>query len=323
MEHKSKKDILQHGKQIISKEKNALSNLEKSLDVSFVEVVQFLLNIKGRLVISGIGKSALVAKKIVATMNSTGTAAIFMHAADAAHGDLGILQKEDVLLCISKSGETEELTFVQSMVKQYGNTTIAMTSNKKSTLGSLADYILFTPIGEEADQNNLAPTSSSTVQMAMGDALALSLSMKKGFTEKHFAKFHPGGTLGKKLYLTVENIMHIDLVPSVKKSDDLKKVIFEMTSKRLGATVVLSEQNSLLGIITDGDLRRMLKKHDNLESLKAIDIMSSSPKSVQKSIMAVDALKIMREHSIGQLVVLDKNKFIGLVHIHDILAKGI
>lgn len=315
--------ILKHGKLVIYKEREALSLLQDNLDQAFVDIVKLILNNKGRTVISGIGKSALVANKIVATMNSTGTAAIFMHAADAAHGDLGMIQEHDILLLISKSGETEELTFIQQMVKQFGNTVIAMTSNKTSTLGSQADYILYTPINEEADPNNLAPTSSSTVQMAMGDALAICLSAMIGFTDKHFARYHPGGTLGRQLHLKVTDVLNQESIPKVYNTDNLRQVIVEMTSKRLGATVVINKEEKILGIITDGDLRRMLNTHDKTNHITADLIMSINPQTIPSDTMAVDALKIMREYSISQLVVEQDSKYIGLVHIHDILAKGL
>ena len=318
-----KEEILKIGVQTISKEIDALISLKESLGIDFVDVVELLMKNKGRLVICGIGKSAIVGKKIVATLNSTGTAAIFMHAADAAHGDLGMLQENDILLCISKSGETEELIFILQMVKQFGNIVIAMTSDRKSKLGKASDYILYTPIEEEADPNNLAPTSSSTVQMAMGDALAISLSSMNGFTAKHFAKFHPGGALGKQLYLKVDDIINHDLSPAVFESDNLKKVIVEMTSKRLGATIVMNNQNDITGIITDGDLRRMLNEYENTENLNAEDIMSEKPMFIETDILAIDALKLMRDKNITQLIVVDQDKYIGLVHIHDILSQGL
>lgn len=318
-----KEEILKIGIQTISKEIKALITLKENLDIDFVNVVELLLNNRGRLVICGIGKSAIVGKKIVATLNSTGTASIFMHAADAAHGDLGMLQEKDILLCISKSGETEELIFMLQMVKQFGNKVIAMTSDKKSKLGKISDYILYTPIEEEADPNNLAPTSSSTVQMAMGDALAISLSSINGFTAKHFAKFHPGGALGKQLFLKVNDIINHELCPLVMESDNLKKVILEMTSKRLGATIVMDIQARITGIITDGDLRRMLNEYENTENIKAKDIMSVNPLFIDSDMLAIDALKLMKDKNITQLIVVDQDKYIGLAHIHDILSQGL
>ena len=301
-----------------------LNKLKSSINEHFTRCVSSIYSCQGRLVVTGIGKSALVGQKIVATLNSTGTAAIFMHAADAIHGDLGMVQNGDFVLCISKSGETPEIKVLIPLLKNLGHPIIGMVSNQASFLGKQSDYLLHTPISKEADPNNLAPTASTTAQIAMGDALATALLALKGFTPKDFAQFHPGGALGKQLYLKVRDLYPNNEQPAVKVGDSIPTTILEMTSKRLGATAVLTEDQLLVGIITDGDLRRMLEKGLSLNELKAGDIMSPSPKTIQEDKMAVNALQEMRTHSITQLIVVDKSsKYKGFIHLHDLIREGL
>ena len=303
-------------------ESKAISNLKSYIDDSFVKSVQYIHKSKGRVVVTGIGKSAIIGQKIVATFNSTGTPSIFMHAADAIHGDLGIIQKDDVIICISKSGDTPEIKILVPLLKSWGNKLIAIVGNPESYLGVSCDVTLNTFVSKEACPNNLAPTSSSAAQLAMGDALAVCLLDLKGFSSKDFAKYHPGGALGKKLYLKVSDIIPHNERPSVSGEDDLKKVIFEISSKRLGAAAVI-DKNKLKGIITDGDLRRMLLTGKSIENMKARDIMSAKAKSVEKDTMAVDALDLMKLHNISQLIITDKGKYVGMVHLHDLIKEGI
>jgi len=318
------KEILEIAKKVIEIEQKALMNLGTFIDVDFANCVSMIKDISGRVVVTGVGKSALVGQKIVATLNSTGTPALFMHAADAVHGDLGMLQKDDVVICISKSGETSEIKVLVSILKSFGNKIIAMTSVDSSYLAKNSDYILYIPIDIEAEPNNLAPTASSIAQMAIGDAIAASLMKLRGFSSKQFAKFHPGGSLGKQLYLRVSNIFVNNAKPFVKLDADIKSVIVEITTKRLGATAVVKNDNELIGIITDGDLRRMLENTVDLTSMKAKDIMSQNPKTILKDKLAVLALEKMREQSITQLIVVDSNnKYEGIIHIHDLIREGI
>jgi arabinose-5-phosphate isomerase len=274
-------------------------------------------------VITGIGKSAIIANKIVATMNSTGTPALFMHAADAIHGDLGMIQKDDIVICISKSGNTPEIKVLVPLLKRRGSKLVALVSNKSSYLAEHSDYVLNATIGEEACPNNLAPTTSTTVHLAMGDALAIALLELRNFTSEDFAKYHPGGALGKQLYLKVEDVYVNNALPMVKSDTSLKDVILEISSKRLGATAVVDDAQILLGIITDGDLRRMLQKESNIAMVKATDIMTRSPRCIDKNEFAVKALQIMQENSISQLVVKDGARVAGFVHLHDLLKEGI
>jgi arabinose-5-phosphate isomerase len=298
--------------------------LQNSIDQGFEHCVQAIFSCKGRLIITGIGKSALVGQKIVATLNSTGTPAVFMHAADAIHGDLGMIQADDYVLCISKSGETAEIKVLVPLVKNLGNTLIGMVSNKEAYLGRHADHILHTPISKEADPNNLAPTASTTAQMAMGDALATALLALNGFTPKHFAQFHPGGALGKQLYLRVKDIYPNNEKPAVLKTDSLQLTILEMTGKRLGATAVTEPDGRLCGIITDGDLRRMLERSLPFTPLSAQDIMSTQPKTIHQNEMAVKALQMMRQSSITQLIVVgDEQEYLGFIHLHDLIREGL
>lgn len=303
-------------------EGDALLSLSHSIDHRFVEVVHLLLKIEGRLVVTGVGKSAIIAQKLVATFNSTGQPALFMHAADAIHGDLGYVQKGDVVLCISKSGDSPEIKALVPLVKSLGNELIGMYSNDQSFLAKNSDYTLFTPIEREACPNNLAPTTSTTAQLAMGDALAVALMEQRGFTSRDFARYHPGGALGKKLYTKVSDLLGDTSNPQVNKDASVREVIMEISSKRLGATAV-TNGNELLGIITDGDLRRMLEKNHDISQATASDIMSQSPKTIQQDTLAVEAFGLMESNSITTLVVLNKAAYRGIIHLHDILKEGI
>ena len=315
-------EIIQFASQIIENEANAIITLKAKLDDDFAEVVALALENKRNLVFSGIGKSAIIAQKIVATMNSTGTTAVFMHAADAIHGDLGIVREGDIVVILSKSGETPEIKMLVPLIKLRGNKIVAMVGNRQSYLASQADFILDVTVDEEAIPGSLAPTSSTTAQLVMGDALALILMRCRGFSTDDFAKFHPGGALGKQLYLRVKDLYMRNERPEVGPDDNLTRVIIEMTHKRLGATVVM-ENEQLLGIITDGDLRRMLMKYPNIEQVKAAQIMTSNPKTIDEDALVVDALHKMRENSITQLPVVHEGKYLGIIHLHDILKEGI
>ncbi len=324
MKTKNKDKILQIARETIHTEYEALKKLEAVIGVDFVNVIDLIIHSKGRLIVTGIGKSANVATKIVATLNSTGTPAVFMHASDAVHGDLGIIQKEDVVLILSKSGNTPEIKVLLPLIKSFGNPIIGMTASKDSFLARQSDFLLFTPIEKEACPNNLAPTTSTTLQMVMGDALAVALLYQKDFKEKDFAKYHPGGSLGKKLYLRVSDIVNNNEVPVSSPSDSLKDVIVEITKKRMGATAVLNGENKIMGIITDGDVRRMLQKTKDISKVFAKDLMSENPKTITSDAMAVKALKKMKENNISQLLVIDKdNKYIGMIHLHDLLKEGL
>jgi arabinose-5-phosphate isomerase len=302
---------------------DTLRNLRDSVNDDFVEAVKTIYQALGRVVVTGIGKSAIVAQKIVATMNSTGTPALYMHAADAIHGDLGMIRSSDVVICISKSGDTPEIKVLVPILKNFGNPLLAIVANRDSFLAQAADYVLLTPIGKEADPNNLAPTSSTTAQMTMGDALAMALLEVRGFSRQDFAQFHPGGALGKQLYLRVSDLYTQHESPAVLPDASLHATILEMTSKRLGAVAVVNEQQEILGVITDGDLRRMLEKSVDYQALSAKNIMSSSPSMIQKDALAVKALELMRQKSISQLLVAEGNVYLGMVHLHDLLREGI
>ena len=319
---KKNREIIQTASQIIENEACAISSLKAKLDDDFAETVALILENKGNLVFSGIGKSALIAQKIVATMNSTGTTAVFMHAADAIHGDLGIVREGDIVVILSKSGETPEIKMLVPLIKLRGNKIVAMVGNRQSYLAAQADYVLDVTVDEEAIPGSLAPTSSTTAQLVMGDALALILMRCRGFSTDDFAKFHPSGALGKQLYLRVKDLYINNERPEVGPDDNLTRVIIEMTHKRLGATVVMDD-GRLLGIITDGDLRRMLMKYPNIEQVKASQIMTSSPKTIDADALVVDALHKMRENSITQLPVVHEGKYLGIIHLHDILKEGI
>ena len=314
--------IIELAAQIIDNEANAIIGLKSLLDDDFAKTVGLALENKGNLVFSGVGKSALIAQKIVATMNSTGTTAVFMHAADAIHGDLGIVREGDIVVILSKSGETPEIKMLVPLIKLRGNKIVAMVGNRKSYLAAQADLVLDVTVDEEAIPGSLAPTSSTTAQLVMGDALALILMRCRGFSTDDFAKFHPGGALGKQLYLRVKDLYVRNERPEVGPDDNLTRVIIEMTHKRLGATVVC-EGEKLLGIITDGDLRRMLMNTTDIEHVKASQIMTNNPKTIESEALVVDALHKMRSNSITQLPVVDNGKYLGIIHLHDILKEGI
>jgi arabinose-5-phosphate isomerase len=307
----------------IELEAQSVSGLSQFINDDFEKAVHAISVCKGRVVISGIGKSAVIAQKIVATLNSTGTPSVFMHATDAIHGDLGIVQQEDVVIIISKSGESPEIKVLVPLIKNFKNILIGMVGNNQSYLAGQSDIILNTTVSQEACPNNLAPTSSTTAQLVMGDALAVCLMELKGFGSDDFAKFHPGGTLGKKLYLRVSDIYIKNEKPKLTKEKSLKEVIVEISSKRLGATAIVDDHNNLLGIITDGDLRRMLEKNISLDKLTAADIMTTNPKSIGADELAVDALDLMRKKSITQLVVVDNGKYLGFIHLHDLIREGL
>ncbi|WP_339925846.1 KpsF/GutQ family sugar-phosphate isomerase [uncultured Cyclobacterium sp.] len=308
---------------VFQNEAKALLNLIPHIGVDFEACVRDILESKGRVVVTGIGKSAIVSNKIVATLNSTGTPSLFMHAADAIHGDLGMIKKEDFVICVSKSGNTPEIKLLVPMLKALGSKLIGIVGNANSYLAKQSDYVLFTGIEEEACPNNLAPTTSTTVQMAMGDALAVCLLTARGFTAESFARFHPGGTLGKQLYLKVEDVIDQKLVPMVNQDASLKDVILEISSKRLGATAVVDANKKLQGIITDGDLRRMLENNFELSGIKAKDIMTKDPKVIFADDYAVEAAGLMKTFNITQLVVKDGTSLVGFIHIHDLMKEGI
>ena len=317
------KNIQNTAKKVIETEANALFRLVDLIDDDFELCVRAILAAKGRVVVTGVGKSAIIAQKIVATMNSTGTPSLFMHAVDAIHGDLGMIQTEDLVICVSKSGNTPEIKVLVPLVKRLGSKLIALVSNTRSYLADHADFVLNATIDEEACPNNLAPTTSTTVHLALGDALAICLLESKGFGPEDFAKYHPGGALGKQLYLTVEDVVQKDLVPIIKEDSGLSDVIMEISSKRLGATAVVGSNGELRGIITDGDLRRMLEKRRDLTTVKAADIMTIAPKVISKNEFAIRALNQMKEYNITQLVAMDEGKILGFVHIHDLMKEGI
>lgn len=302
---------------------SSITDLKAFIDADFVKAVEQIAYCKGRLVISGIGKSAIIAQKIVATLNSTGTASMFMHAADAIHGDLGMIQKDDIILVISKSGDSPEIKVLIPLIKNFGNTLIGMVGNTKSFLAKNCNILLNTTVLQEACPNNLAPTTSTTAQMVMGDALAVCLMELKGFNSDDFAKFHPGGTLGKKLYLRVADLIIHNQKPSVKQHASIKEVIVEITKNRLGAAAVVNDNNEIIGVITDGDLRRMLEKNDSVNVLQAKDIMSADPKSIATDALAAEALELMRNKNISQLLVTENNRYAGIIHLHDLIREGI
>lgn len=314
--------IIQNARETLLIESESVKNLTNYLDEGFTKIVETLFASKGRVVFTGIGKSANIANKLVATFNSTGTPALFMHAADAIHGDLGLVQKNDVVICISKSGNSPEIKALVPLVKNMGNLLIGMVGNLQSFLALQSNMVLNTTVAEEACPNNLAPTSSTTAQLAMGDAVAVCLMKLKGFTSNDFAKYHPGGALGKKLYLRVEDVLREEL-PQVDRSATIKQVIVEISSKRLGATTVI-EGNKLIGIITDGDLRRMLEKGLSIETTLASDVMSATPKTILVDALAVEAFQIMESANIMQLIAVDEQQIPkGIIHLHDILKEGI
>ena len=315
--------IIQRALTTLDIETEAVRNLKNFINNDFIACVQLLLKSKGRVVITGIGKSAIIAQKIVSTMNSTGTPAIFMHAADAIHGDLGTIQQDDQVICISKSGNTPEIKVLVPLLKRGGNKLIALVGNTDSYLAQQADYVLNTTVEKEACPHNLAPTSSTTAQLAMGDALAVCLLDGRDFSSKDFAKYHPGGALGKKLYLKVSDISVQNEKPQVGPEASIKKVILEISSKRLGAAAVVNDANELVGVITDGDLRRMLEKSDDLSALKAADIMNKTPKQIDSSELAINAMQLLEKHNITQLIVTENGRYKGFVHLHDLIKEGI
>ncbi|MFC4721220.1 SIS domain-containing protein [Geojedonia litorea] len=317
-----KHSILDTAKKTIDLERDAIANLSNLLDDDFSNAVELIYNSKGRVIITGIGKSAIIANKIVATLNSTGTPAIFMHAADAIHGDLGLILKDDVVICISKSGNTPEIKVLVPLIKSAKNKMIAITGNLQSFLAQQADYVLNTYVEQEACPNNLAPTTSTTAQLVMGDALAVCLLELRGFSSKDFAKYHPGGALGKRLYLRVSDLSSLNQKPQVSLDTNLKDVIVEISEKMLGVTAVVKE-NKIVGIITDGDLRRMLSKSENFLGLTAKDIMSANPKRIDEDAMAVDAMEMMETNGISQLLVEHNGNYAGVIHLHDLIKEGI
>ena len=318
----SKSVIIEAAKRSISEQGDAIKNIVNFLDDSFAEAVELILKSNGRIIITGIGKSAIIANKIVATLNSTGTPSIFMHAADAIHGDLGLVQKKDIIICISKSGNTPEIKVLVPLLKRAGNPLIAITGNKNSFLGEESDFVFNSYVDKEVCPNNLAPTTSTTAQLVIGDALAVCLLQMRDFSSDDFAKYHPGGALGKKLFLTVRDLAMNNEKPNVGLNSNIKDVIIEISEKRLGVSAVI-EQNKIKGIITDGDLRRMLAKTENFTNLSAIDIMTKNPKSIDINAMAVDAMQLMEKHQITQLLVTDNEMYAGVIHLHDLMKEGI
>jgi len=314
--------ILDLAKKTIREEAASIQNLTSFLDDDFAKTVECIIASKGRVVVTGIGKSAIIANKIVATLNSTGTPAIFMHAGDAIHGDLGTVQENDVVICISKSGNTPEIKMLVPLIKRGSNKLVAITGNAESALGKQADFILNTFVEKEACPNNLAPTTSTTAQLVMGDALAICLLDLRGFDSSDFAKYHPGGALGKKLYLRVGDIAEKNQKPLVESDADIRKVIVEISEKMLGASAVL-HNDKIVGIITDGDIRRMLNKYDSINGLQAKDVMTWKPKTISTDTLAVKALKIMQEKGISQLLAVDGEKYSGVVHLHNLINEGI
>ena len=319
----SEYSIIQGALKSIALQSSSIAGLADFVNPDFERAVQLIAASQGRLVISGIGKSAIVAQKIVATMNSTGTPALFMHAADAIHGDLGMVQQQDIVMVISKSGDSPEIKVLAPLVKNFGNSLIGMVGNLNSYLARQADIVINTTVTQEACPNNLAPTTSTTAQMVMGDAMAICLMETKEFKSTDFARYHPGGTLGKKLYLRVAELIQPHEKPSVLTGASVKEAINEITKKRLGAAAVLDENNIVLGVITDGDIRRMLEKHDSIATLTADDIMTQQPKTIETDVLAVNALDKMRDHNINQLVAIQDGKYAGILHLQDLVREGL
>jgi arabinose-5-phosphate isomerase len=315
--------ILESAKRTIRIEAESVAGLASRLTPDFVQVAKEILQAGGRVVVSGIGKSAVIATKLVATFNSTGTPALFMHAADAIHGDLGMIQRDDVVIVISNSGNTPEIKVLASLIHSGGNILVAITSNRESELAQQANYVLDTFVEQEACPHNLAPTSSTTAQLVIGDALAVALLEARGFTREDFARYHPGGSLGKQLYLRLSDLYSKNAKPVVKPTAKVADVILEITSNRMGATAVVAD-NKLAGIITDGDLRRMMQQHENFSNITAADLMTVNPKTASASMMAVEALQLMKQYNITQIVVTgDNNEYLGFVHLHDLLREGL
>jgi arabinose-5-phosphate isomerase len=316
-------NIRQIALRTIDMEAQSISSLGAFIDVHFEEVVRHLAGLKGRFVVSGIGKSAIIGQKIVATLNSTGTPSLFMHAADAIHGDLGMIRGEDAVMVISKSGNSPEIKALVPLIRNLGNTLIGMVGNMDSYLAKHSDHVLNTTVEQEACPNNLAPTTSTTAQMVMGDALAVCLMELRGFSPEDFARYHPGGTLGKKLYLLVGDLSAQNEQPAVREQSTLKQVIVEITEKRLGITAVLDGNGSLTGVITDGDLRRMLEKGGDLDRITATDIMTRGPKTIEADTLAVAALGMMQRLDITQLLVTENGAYAGVIHLHDLIREGL
>lgn len=318
----TKENIIETAKKTLISQSQSIAKLTDFIDVNFVEAVQLIYNSKGRLIVTGIGKSAIIAQKIVATMNSTGTPSMFLHASEAIHGDLGMVQEHDVVICISKSGNSPEIKVLVPLLKRFGNKLISITGNVTSFLGKEAHVTLNTFVESESCPNNLAPTNSTTAQLVMGDALAVCLMEMRNFSPEDFAKYHPGGALGKKLLLRVNDMLDSTRKPFVTPDSSIKNVIVEISENRLGVTAVI-EADKVVGIITDGDIRRMLNKTETISGLTAKDIMSSNPKMIKSSDMVIDALNYMEDFSITQLVVVDNDLYKGVIHLHDILKEGI
>jgi len=317
-----KNKIIKSAQTAVEHEFSAIKKLRSSINNNFADAVELIFHSKGRVIVTGIGKSAIIAQKIVATLNSTGTPSVFMHAADAIHGDLGIVRNEEIVIVLSKSGETPEIKVLVPLLRSRNNKLIAIVGNTSSYLARQADYVLDATVDKEACPNNLAPTSSTTAQLVMGDALAISLLELRGFTASDFAKVHPGGSLGKRMFLKVEDLAVNNEVPKVNIDEDMVNVILEISSKRLGASAVLDD-GKLVGIITDGDLRRMIQKNPKYSMLKARDAMTAKPQTINHDALLVDALSLMRENNITQILVLKDNIYIGVIHLHDILREGI
>jgi arabinose-5-phosphate isomerase len=315
--------IIATARKTISLEAESIQLLTEYIDESFARIITHIIQNTGRIVVTGVGKSAHIAAKIVATLNSTGTPSLFMHATEAIHGDLGMIQKEDIVLCVSKSGNTPEIKVLVPLLKRGGNTLIAMVSEKDSYLAQKADYVLYAHVDREACPFNLAPTTSTTAQLVMGDALAMCLLEQRKFSPNDFAKYHPGGSLGKRMFLRVQDLMDNKKKPMVTPQQSIPEVIMEISSKRLGATAVVNDAQELLGIITDGDLRRMLQKTTDISQLQAQDIMSTNPKTIQEDELAVYAFEIMEQNSITQLVVANNATYLGMIHLHDLIKEGI
>ncbi len=320
----NKEKVIERAKTTLDIEANALISLKSRIDSSFYEAVELLWHCKGRVIITGIGKSANIAQKIVATLNSTGTPSVFMHAADAIHGDLGVVQNDDVVICISNSGNSPEIKVLIPFLKARGNKLIALAGNENSVLAKEADFFIYTGVEKEACTINLAPTASTTAQLAMGDAISVCLLELKGFTAEDFAKFHPGGALGKQLTLQLAAIAQKNAAPKVKENASIKEVIYEISSKRLGATIVTNESGEITGIITDGDIRRMIEKGSDIQSLQAKDIMGHNPKTIQKDELAIRGLEMLEAKNITQLIVVDASEnYFGMVHFHDLIREGL
>ena len=318
-----KKSIQESALSCINIEAQVIAQLHTSVNDAFIQAIYSIYQSPGRLVITGIGKSAIIGQKIVATLNSTGTPALFMHAADAIHGDLGMVQSNDIVLCISKSGETPEIKLLVPLVKGRGSLLIGICAQANSFLALQSDYLIYTPVSQEAEPNNLAPTSSTTAQLVIGDAIAVALISLRGFTQMDFAHYHPGGSLGKKLHLKVDDLYRLNDKPKVALNATFHDTLIEISSKRLGATVVVDELEQIAGMVTDGDIRRAFEKYSDVSKLTAETIMNKNPKMISAEAMATDALQIMQDNKISQLVVLENDKYVGIIHLHDILREGI